>query len=223
MKTWYIVKRYTYHQNSVSRSSAQVKLPFFGEHWVIAFRPCETSWSPHLNCLNVRMSKCPLFKHLNPWKLSHHAVRNVDNWLPTDTASYVRRKTSSATPLWHRAVLWRIWTEWLNEGSLSLESILGMGSETIFPKDSKRLSRGTSSLLPCAVIILSYLIYSKRHSTILEAHYTELWDWNNWFLLKLNWLVPTETELTGSYWDWTDWFLLQLNWLVPTTTERTGS
>ena len=177
------------------------------------------------------MSKCPLFKQLNPWKLSHHVVRNVEYWLPTDAASYARKNSSSATPLRHRAVQGRIWTEWLNGDTLSRKSIPGMESEIMFPKDRKSISQGTSSLLPCAVnILLPYLQQEAFHYFWSALYWvvrlkwlvpteTELtgfyWDWTNWFLLRLKWLVPTETT-DWFYWDWTDWFLLRLNWLVST-------
>jgi hypothetical protein len=124
------------------------------------------------------------------------------------------RQTISATPLRHRAVLWRIWTEWLNGGTLSRESILGMGSEIMFPKDSKHISRRTSSLLPSTVIVLLPYLQQEAFHYFGSALY---------WVVSLKWLVPTETELTGSYCKWTDWFPLQVNWLVPTTSELTGS
>jgi hypothetical protein len=46
--------------------------------------------------------------------------------------------------------------------TLSRGSILAMGSEIMFSKDSKHISRRTSYLLPGAVTVLIYLIYSKR-------------------------------------------------------------
>jgi len=167
--------------------------------------------------------------------------------------------------------MWWIWTEWLDGDTLSRECILGMGSEIMFPKESKRVSRGTSSLLPRTVIVLlpylqqeafhyfgsalywvvrlTWLVLTETHlflsETELIGSYCRWTDWfllipnwlvptaseltgsylhqNDWFQLRLNWLVPTETEMTGSYCKWTDWFLVQVNWLVPSTSELTGS
>jgi hypothetical protein len=88
------------------------------------------------------------------------------------------------------------------------------GKRGTFSKDSKQISRGTSSLLPCTVIVLLPYLQQEAFYYFGSALY---------WVVRLEWVVPTDTELTVSYCNWTDWYQLQLNWLVPPETELTGS